>query len=263
MLRSGSIPLVTTTLVPLLIALAAIGCDGDAATPAAPQSRTTHTTDDDDDDLPRDLTELVDCRLGRDGGSSIGSAPIITVDRMPPHVTAAFLSAEDRRYYERTGSKPIEPRKASIVQQVVRYMPAITERCLGRKAGPVQPSADKVRRKAMQAALAARLEDELTRRQILSIYLNHVYLGSGAYGVVDAAKKYFGKELELLTIAEAALLGGLAAAPTKYSPYRDLPRARERRKHVLSTMREDRHISEAQYQAALTEPISLVDESTR
>jgi penicillin-binding protein 1A len=239
-------------IVALVIALV-VGCGGDEPP---------------DDDLPRDLTRLVDCRLDRDSGGSSISPRIVAVEKMPPHVPAAFLSAEDRRFYERTRSVAIEQRSgvaeggSSIIQQVVHLMPAITQRCIGRTADLAQGSADKTRRKAMQAMQAARLERELTKGQILSIYLNHVYLGHGAYGVASAAKTYFGKGLELLTIAEAALLAGLVASPTKYSPYRDLPRARERQRYVLNKMREDGHITEAQYQAALTEPISLAGETT-
>jgi penicillin-binding protein 1A len=218
--------------VALLIALA--GCKGDTPAP--------------DDDSPRDLTALVECR--GDAGR-----PVISVDKMPPHVPAAFLSAEDRRFYDRASGSP-------IVQMVVKLMPGIAARCIGPGAGSAVGSADKHRRKAIEANLTARLERELTKAQILSIYVNHVYLGHGAYGVVEAARTYFGKELARLTIAEAALLAGLVASPTKYAPHHNLPLARERQRHVLDKMREDRHISEAQYQAALAEPISLAIETT-
>ena len=81
--------------------------------------------------------------------------------------------------------------------------------------------------------LAVRLERELTKAEILSIYLNHVYLGHGAYGVGAAAETYFGKEVEDLTIAEAAMLAGLVASPTKYAPHRNMQLARERQRYVL------------------------------
>ena len=113
----------------------------------------------------------------------------------------------------------------------------------------------------MEVVLSVRLERELTKAEILEIYLNHVYLGHGAYGVGAAAETYFGKEVEDLTIAEAALLAGLVASPTKYAPTHNMKLARERQKYVLGHMREDHYISEAEYQAALAEPIALVDES--
>ena len=80
----------------------------------------------------------------------------------------------------------------------------------------------KYRRKMKEVILAVRLERELTKAEILSIYLNHVYLGHGAYGVGAAAETYFGKEVEDLTIGEAAMLAGLVASPTKYAPHRNL-----------------------------------------
>ncbi|MBS1119175.1 MAG: penicillin-binding protein, family, partial [Deltaproteobacteria bacterium] len=109
--------------------------------------------------------------------------------------------------------------------------------------------------------LAVRLERELTKAEILSIYLNHIYLGHGAYGVGAAARTYFGKEVEDLTIAESAMLAGLVASPTKYAPHRNMPLARERQKYVLGHMVEDHYISTAEYETALAEPIALVDES--
>src|SRR5262249_57122609 len=120
---------------------------------------------------------------------------------------------------------------------------------------------NKYRRKAKEMILAVRVERELTKAEILSIYLNHVYLGHGAYGVASAAETYFGKEVEDLTIAESAMLAGLVASPTKYAPHRNMQLARERQRYVLGHMRDDHYISDAEYDAALAEPIALVDES--
>ncbi len=119
----------------------------------------------------------------------------------------------------------------------------------------------KYKRKMKEIILAYRVERELTKAEILSLYLNHVYLGHGAYGVGAAAETYFGKEVEDLTIAEAAMLAGLVASPTKYAPHRNMELARQRQKYVLGHMREDQYISDADYEAALVEPIALVDES--
>jgi len=109
--------------------------------------------------------------------------------------------------------------------------------------------------------LAVRLERELTKAEILSIYLNHVYLGHGAYGVAAAAKSYFGKEVEDVTIAEAAILAGLVKAPTLYAPHRNMPAARQRQREVLRAMLDYNYISHAEYDAAIAEPLALVDES--
>jgi penicillin-binding protein 1A len=208
----------------LLIALAVAGC-GDERAP-----KPSRHADDTDDDLPRDLTAFLDCAAPR------------AIDKIPSHVALAFVAAEDRRFFDGSKSSP-------IVRMVVLQIPFIAERCLGREVGRRMPD--------REAKVEARLEDELTRRQI---YLNNVYLGRRAYGVVAAAKAFFGKELDLVTVGEAALFAGIAASPTKYSPVRNLSMARDRQTYVLGKMRDDGYISETQYKAAVSEPVSLVDE---
>ncbi len=219
-------------LVALLISLAS--CDGASS------------------EAPADLTPLVDCKLAPESSNS----PIIALDKVPRHIPAAFLAAEDRQFYERQDLSG-----STIVHQVVKLMPAIAQRCTGQKSDLAQQLSDKHRRQEMESTLVARLDRELTKPQILSIYLNHVYLGHGAYGVAGAAKTYFGKDLERVTIAEAALLAGLVVSPTNYAPHRNLALARDRRDDVLGKMRDGNRISELQYRASLTEPITLVVES--
>ena len=245
------------------------------------------------DELPRDLTQLLDYRPYRKSvvlatdGSEVGSFSIenrklVTLDRMPPHVPAAFLSAEDRRFYQHGGFDPlgivraawknfrspsIKQGGSTITQQILKQtLLANVEGDLGDLG--LAPDAlakarrlAKYRRKMMEVVLAVRLERELTKAEILEIYLNHVYLGHGAYGVGAAAETYFGKEVEDLTIAEAAMLAGLVASPTKYAPTHNIELARDRQRYVLGHMRDDHYISENEYQAALAEPIALVDES--
>ncbi len=245
------------------------------------------------DELPRDLTQLLDYRpyrksvvLASDGdeiGSfSIENRKLVTLDRMPPHVPAAFLSAEDRRFYQHGGFDPagiiraawknfrspsIKQGGSTITQQILKQtLLANVEGDLSDIGmAPEQLAATKklakYRRKMMEVVLSVRLERELTKAEILEIYLNHVYLGHGAYGVGAAAQTYFGKEVEDLTIAEAAMLAGLVASPTKYAPTHNIQLARERQRYVLGHMRDDHYISENEYQAALAEPIALVDES--
>ena len=138
---------------------------------------------------------------------------------------------------------------------------SVRPRLLAERSSNARKKTQKYKRKMKEVILAVRLERELTKAEILSIYLNHVYLGHGAYGVGAAAETYFGKEVEDLTIAEAAMLAGLVASPTKYAPHRNMQLARERQRYVLGHMREDQYISDAEYEAALAEPIALVDES--
>jgi penicillin-binding protein 1A len=245
------------------------------------------------EDLPADLTKLLDYQPNRKsvvlssdgeevGTFSIENRRIIPLERMPPHVPAAFIATEDHRFFEHHGFDPVGIVHAAvdnlrsgktkrggsgITQQIIKQTLLADEEGdvsdLGwsEKRLAQEKKTQKWKRKLKEVILAVRLERELTKAQILSIYLNHVYLGHGAYGVAAAAEAYFGKEVEDLTIAEAALLGGLVASPTKYAPTHDMKLARERQTHVLERMREDHYISEAEYQAALVEPIALVDES--
>ncbi|MDB4959222.1 MAG: mrcA [Myxococcales bacterium] len=245
------------------------------------------------EDLPEDLTKLLDYQPNRKsvvlssdgeeiGAFSIENRRIIPLDRMPPHVPAAFLSAEDRRFYTHPGfdlfgvvraawknfrSTGIKQGGSTITQQIIKQTLLANEEGdisdLGMSAEQLtrEKKAQKYKRKMKEVILAVRLERELTKAQILSIYLNHVYLGHGAYGVGAAAESYFGKEVEDLTIGEAAMLAGLVASPTKYAPHRNMQLARERQRYVLGHMREDHYISDAEYTAALAEPIALVDES--
>ncbi len=245
------------------------------------------------DELPKDLTQLLDYQPNRKsvvlssegeevGSFSIENRRIVPLERMPPHVPAAFLSAEDRRFFQHKGFDPfgivraalknfrndgsIKQGGSTITQQIIKNTLLVGEESIG--ALGLTPAeyvkvakAQKYRRKMKEVILAVRLERELTKAEILSIYLNHIYLGHGAYGVGAAARTYFGKDIEDVTVAEAAMLAGLVASPTKYAPHRNMQLARERQRYVLNHMREDKYISDADYQAALAEPIALVDES--
>ena len=183
----------------------------------------------------------------------------VRLDRIPTHVRQAFISAEDQRFHDHRGFDPIGIARAAytnwrsgekrqgastITQQVTRMLMLSNERSYARKV--------------RELILAVRVERELSKRDILEIYLNHVYLGNGAYGVGAAADVYFGKNAEDLTTAEAALLAGLVQGPTRMSPHRNYPAARSRQRYVLSRMAEDGYLTDAQLQAALAEPLALL-----
>ena len=245
------------------------------------------------EELPADLSDLLDYQPNRRstvlssdgeeiGAFAIENRRIIALERMPPHVPAAFLSAEDRRFFRHQGfdligigraavrnfrsDGDIKQGGSTITQQIIKQTLLGGEEAIGALGlTPEQYEREakqrKYRRKMKELILAVRLERELTKAEILSIYLNHVYLGHGAYGVAAAANTYFGKEVEDLTVAEAAMLAGLVASPTKYAPHRNMQLARDRQRYVLGHMREDKYISDAEYEAALAEPITLVDDS--
>jgi penicillin-binding protein 1A len=106
-------------------------------------------------------------------------------------------------------------------------------------------------RKIKEALLAYKIDRYLTKEEILSLYLNHIYLGHGTYGVEAAAQAYFGKSSSALTLPEAALLAGLPKAPSNYSPYLNPQRAYQRQAYVLGRMLEDGYISPAQKERAI------------
>jgi penicillin-binding protein 1A len=245
-------------------------------------------------ELPGDLSQVLDYQPNRKsivlssdgeeiGSFSIENRRIVALDRMPPHVPAAFLATEDARFYKHNGfdlrgiaraawqnlrseAGTREQGASTITQQIIKQTLLAGEEQLGALDLTPAESAkerrkNKYRRKIKEMILAVRVERELSKAEILSIYLNHIYLGHGAYGVSAAARAYFGKEVEDLTIGEAALLAGIVKSPTELALHRNMPGARDRQRHVLARMRQHHYISDAEYHAALAEPIALVDAS--
>jgi penicillin-binding protein 1A len=220
-------------------------------------------------ELPADLTQALRYQPTRKSlvystdGELIGVFAIenrkeVPLDRMPPHVPAAFVAAEDQKFWEHPGFDLVGIGRAAyknwrqdtregastITQQVTRMLLLSNEQSY--------------RRKMQEIVLAVRIERELSKAEILTIYLNHAYFGNGAYGVAAAAETYFGKDVENLTIAEAAMLAGLVKAPSKYAPHHSYDEARVRQVYALGRMHEDAYISDAEYRAALDEPIALL-----
>src|SRR5690606_26347992 len=116
-----------------------------------------------------------------------------------------------------------------------------------------------LRRKLMEARVARQIERRFSKEKILELYLNHIYLGEGAYGVEAAARSYFGKGAAELDLVEAALLGGLPQAPSRINPVADREAARERRDLVLSRMVDAGYITSQEAGAAREEPIRLAE----
>ena len=178
--------------------------------------------------------------------------------RMPRLVRKAFIAAEDRRFYQHEGvdalgilraisrnlsQGSVEEGASTITQQLARMVFLSQDRTLIRKL--------------KEAALAGKIERQLSKEQILEQYLNYVYLGSSAYGVSDAAWVYFSKTPDQLTLPEAALIAGLPPAPTIYSPLVNPDLARERRAIVLRRMREAGFIDDRQLIEANAAPLGL------
>ena len=178
--------------------------------------------------------------------------------RMPLLVQKAFVAAEDRRFYQHDGvdfvgisramvrnlsQGSVEEGASTITQQLARTVFLSQDRTLWRKI--------------KEAALAGKIERQLTKEQILEQYVNYVYLGSSAYGVSDAAWVYFSKTPDQLTLPEVALIAGLPPAPSVYSPLVNPDLAQQRRATVLRRMREAGFIDDAQLARATAAPLGL------
>ena len=177
---------------------------------------------------------------------------------MPPTVAEAFIAAEDRRFYQHDGVDGWGIARAIVTnvrQGAVREGASTITQQLARTVFLSQDRT--ITRKLKEAALAMKLERQLSKQQILEQYLNYVYLGSGAYGVADAAWIYFSKTPEQLTVPEAAMIAGLPPAPSFYSPLVNPDLAEERRSIVLDRMAQAGFISASEAKRGRNSPLGL------
>src|SRR3569832_1026877 len=190
------------------------------------------------------------------------AGPPVALKDMPPYVPKAFVAIEDRRFYEHFGVDPFGIARAfvanvlhrgvaqggsTITQQLAKNLFLTQERTLTRKM--------------QEALLALWLERKFTKTEILELYLNRVYFGSGAYGVEQAAHRYFGKSAKQLTLAEAAMLAGLVKSPSRLAPTRNYRDAEKRAKIVLAAMADLHFVSKSAERVALAQPPRLVAQS--
>ena len=195
-------------------------------------------------------------------GAIIGQR--LTLEQMPAYLPAAFIAMEDRDFYSHGGFSVRGLARAlwtnwraghtvqggsTITQQTGKIVFLSQDRTMSRK---LEELVD-----------AAKLEKSLTKKQILELYLNRIYLGSGAYGVDGAAHVYFNKSAAELTLPEAAMLATLTRAPSAFSPRRDLARAQARAAIVLRAMVETGAITQAQADAAKATPAVVADREGR
>src|SRR3954469_8426077 len=191
-----------------------------------------------------------------------GSRRVVPVDSLPPYLSRAFLAVEDKRFYEHGGvdwkrfmgalfknvkSGGVEEGGSTITMQLARN--------LFPRALPYRERS--LRRKLMEIRVARQIERRFGKDKILELYLNHIYLGEGSYGVDAAAQEYFGKPASRLTLAEAAVLGGLPVSPSKINPREDGEAALRRRNLVLRQMARAGYVSQADADAAIAEPLRL------
>ena len=183
---------------------------------------------------------------------------IIPLSSMPKMLKDAFIAAEDSRFYKHKGIdffsivraffKNIEAGTivqggSTITQQVTKSFFLTPERSYNRKI--------------KEAILAYRIDKQFTKDEILFLYLNQIYLGHGAYGVEVASENYFGKSAKELNLAESAVLAGLPQAPSKYSPFRNPEKAKERQVYVLNRMVAEGYITNIQATEAINTPLDI------
>ena len=182
----------------------------------------------------------------------------VSYDEIPKSLTHAFLAAEDASFFQHSGisikglgravtevvtDDDTQTGGSTITMQVAKNYFLSPERTLDRKL--------------TELFVARKMEDELSKKEILTLYVNKIYLGEGAYGIRAAAKKYYSKSLTNLTIAEMAMLAGLPKAPSKYNPVANPSRALVRRNWIIGQMLKLNYISQAQHDEAINAPIGL------
>ncbi|MEA1991799.1 MAG: PBP1A family penicillin-binding protein [Thermodesulfobacteriota bacterium] len=186
----------------------------------------------------------------------------VPISRMPDRLLQAFLAAEDARFYEHPGidfmgvirailknveAGGIVQGASTITQQVTRSLLLTREKSWLRKV--------------KEAILAWQIDAALTKDEILTIYLNQIYLGQGSFGVESAARTYFAKHVDDLNLAECALFAGLPKAPSRYDPTRHMDRAKKRQGYVLRRMIEEGYITSDEAEEAKKTPICLKRET--
>jgi penicillin-binding protein 1A len=211
-------------------------------------------------------SQLLDINGEQFGTLATVNRRVVSLDSLPPHLPQAFLAVEDTRFYEHSGvdwqrmGGALRATASSLVGSGGRVEGGSTITMqLARNLFPEHlPYTERsLRRKAMEIRVARQIERAFPKEKILELYLNHIYLGDGAYGVEAASQAYFGKPAAELTLAEAAMLGGLPKAPSQINPKQNRERALERRNLVLREMAEAGYIQPAEAEEAIEQPVRL------
>jgi penicillin-binding protein 1A len=182
----------------------------------------------------------------------------ISYERFPKQLVNAFIAAEDADFFQHKGVDYKGILRAMfknfLAGRIVQGGSTITQQVT--KTFFLTPKRSLIR-KLKEVAYAFGLEQNLTKEEILGLYLNNIYLGNGAYGVEAAADSYFNKRVEQLNLAEMAMMAGLVKAPSRYSPVNNLKRAKDRQAYVLTRMTELGFISQEQKEKALQIPLKI------
>lgn len=178
----------------------------------------------------------------------------VTLDEIPDHVRNAFIAIEDERFYSHFGFDIIASVRAAYINfrtgTIVQGASTITQQLAQNAFLTTETS---YKRKIQEIWLAIQLERNYVKEEILELYLNRIYFGNGAYGVQAAAKTYFNKNADELTVAEAAMLAGAVRSPNFYNPINNKAEAEERMRLVLSSMHRLELIDDLEYEKALNQ----------
>ena len=196
----------------------------------------------------------------------------VSIDAVPAVMQKAIIAIEDVRFYEHDGvdwkaafrallrngsSGSVQQGGSTLTQQLVKNVLIETAEAQGDEEGAAAAHANTLSRKMREAKYALALENRYTKREILEAYLNIAYFGDSAYGVGTAARHFFGKPVQRLSLDQAALLAGLVQSPEVYNPVANPAAAKDRRNTVLSQMLKYRFITPEEYSAAVAKPIKL------
>lgn len=179
----------------------------------------------------------------------------VALKDLPPYLPKAFIAIEDRRFYSHFGIDPVGILRALVTNVLHRGVSQGGSTLTQQLAKNLFLTQERtMRRKLQEVELAIWLERKHSKNEILELYLNRVYFGSGAYGVEAAAQKYFGKSAKNVTIAEAAMLAGLVKSPSRLAPNRNPEGAEARAQIVLAAMADAQFITDAQAKASIGHP---------
>ena len=182
-----------------------------------------------------------------------------STDEIPITLVNAITSIEDKRFFTHRGIDVYRIMGAAINNlrhNSTQGGSTLDQQLIKLAYFSTNTSDQTLKRKSQEIWLSLQMERQYTKQEILTFYVNKVYMGNGYYGMKTAAKSYFGKELGDLSVAQAALLAGIPQAPTQYNPYANPDAAKERRNTVLNEMYEDKNISKEEYVQAKATDIS-------
>ena len=181
-------------------------------------------------------------------------------NEIPTDLVKAIVSIEDHRFFDHRGVDTIRIMGAALRnlqgQGGLQGASTLTQQLIKLTYFSTSTADQTISRKAQEAWLAIQLEQKATKQEILTYYINKVYMSNGNYGMQTAAQNYYGKDLKELSLSQLALLAGMPQAPNQYDPYSHPEAALERRNLVLSEMKEQNYISAEQYEKAINTPIT-------